>query len=285
MTFAAILLAVDGVLAETHEASRETFNDVFTEAGVAWHWDHAYFARLLKIAGSRDVKPAAMIAAFLQDRAVRLRNPRDMSNMISAMERRHKTLLHERFVKRRVQLRPGVAPFLQAASREGIDLGIIASGNMENVRTLLQTRLPSSLADKIEVISEIADCASEGHSPYVRIGQRLEVDTNKMMVVESSPVALTQARSAGMRGVLTWGLYPRFGELRRAMGAAQTVAGASSVFLDRWDCAPPADLLAFLSDVYSLQSRLARPVNQLFSHPTVTLDKEVNHAGVRHFEA
>ncbi|MEE1563085.1 MAG: HAD family hydrolase, partial [Alphaproteobacteria bacterium] len=38
MELAALMLDVDGTIAESEDAHREAFNAAFKEFGVAWHW-------------------------------------------------------------------------------------------------------------------------------------------------------------------------------------------------------------------------------------------------------
>jgi beta-phosphoglucomutase-like phosphatase (HAD superfamily) len=282
-----IIFAVDGVIAETHEARREAFNDVFDEAGVGWHWDRACYAQLLRGARGQELGACAMIGAFIGQRVVRPRHLGDLSNMIVAMERRHAVLLRERFKSRRVQLRSGIASFIQAAASERIGLAIMTHDDGENVRMLLDACLPIETRAAIEVIAlpPHGDVADRPNA-YSEATALLDADSHGCLVVESSVQGLADARAAGVTGVMTWGLYPRMDEIVAPLPGTHTssVADASSFFLSRWDCAPPRELLSYIRDVHGMQSRLLHRMD-VFIPPTATLDKEVNNAGLRYLEA
>jgi beta-phosphoglucomutase-like phosphatase (HAD superfamily) len=287
MTLGTIIFALDGVVAETHEARREAFNDVFSEAGVGWHWDRACYAQLLRDSRGQELAASALIEAFLRERVVRPRHLGDLSNMIAAMERRHASLLRDRFAHRRVQLRAGIAPFLHAAAREGITLAIMARDDSENCRTLLETRLPAELSGAIEIIALKPHCdMKNGPSTYSNIATALDMDMRRCLVVESSAPSLAEARAAGIAGLMTWGLYPRMDDITspRNLGLTTSIADAFSFLLNRWDCAPPRDLLSYIRDVHSMQCRLLYP-SDIFSPASAFLQNEVNHVGLRHLEA
>lgn len=287
MALEAIIFAVDGVIADTHEARREAFNKVFSEAGLGWHWDRATYAQLLRSAGEQELVASALIEAFLRGRVTRPRHLGDLSNMIAAMERRHASLLRDRFTCRHVEFRSGIASFLLAAAREQIDLAIVTRGDDDNVHTLLETRLPLELSAAMEVVAFEPNSDLESReTEYLEVATLLDVDIRSCLVVESSVSRLVEARVAGMAGLLTWGLYPRMDEITSVLSRANTpsIADATSFFLSRWDCAPPSVLLSYIRDVHSMQCRLLCSPNA-FIPSSAILDKEVDNVGLRYLEA
>ena len=51
---AALILDVDGTLAETEGIHRRAFNAAFTEVGLDWYWDHGTYKKLLRTAGGKE---------------------------------------------------------------------------------------------------------------------------------------------------------------------------------------------------------------------------------------
>jgi beta-phosphoglucomutase-like phosphatase (HAD superfamily) len=287
MTLEAIILAVDGVIADTHEARREAFNDVFSEAGLGWYWDRETYAQLLKAAGDRELVAGVLIGAFLKDRVTRPRHLGDLSNMIAAIERRHASLLRDRFKSRRVELRAGVAAFLQAAAKEQIILAIVSRGDDENVRALLESSLPFDLNSAIEIVSFGGPgTLRRQESPHLEVAAMLDVDIRNCLVVDSSMRSLAEANAAGMPSLMTWGLYPRWDEISSPSDAvhAPSIANAARVFLSRWDCAPASKLLSYIRDLHTMQCGLLCP-ESIFPPSTAITDKEVKNAGLRYLEA
>jgi beta-phosphoglucomutase-like phosphatase (HAD superfamily) len=283
MALEAIIFAVDGVLAETHEARREAFNEVFSEAEVGWYWDRASYGDLLKATSGHG-----MIAEFVRVRAGKWRHPRDLSNMIGAMERRHAALLLDRFNKRRVQMRDGVIAILHAAARDDIAIAIATRENADEVRALLETRLSPNLAATVEIVAgRGGDVAGDVRNVHAAALEQLGLTGRKCLAVESSARGVGDARAAGLPVLLTWGNYPRLEECGEALSlaGAPTLFGASSAVLSRWDCATPTEVLAYLRDVHALQCRLARPAAKSSSYPSAIHDKEMSDAGFGHLEA
>jgi hypothetical protein len=51
---AALILDVDGTLAETEELHRQAFNHAFAHHGLDWQWDRALYKDLLRITGGKE---------------------------------------------------------------------------------------------------------------------------------------------------------------------------------------------------------------------------------------
>jgi len=56
----ALIFDVDGTLADTEEAHRESFNCAFREHRLDWHWSRGDYARWLDVAGGKE-----RLAAFI----------------------------------------------------------------------------------------------------------------------------------------------------------------------------------------------------------------------------
>ncbi len=55
MTLRALIFDVDGTLANTErDGHRPAFNAAFSQAGLAWHWDEAFYGTLLAVTGGKE---------------------------------------------------------------------------------------------------------------------------------------------------------------------------------------------------------------------------------------
>ncbi|MGH6823963.1 MAG: HAD-IA family hydrolase [Methylocella sp.] len=54
MPLEALIFDVDGTLAETEEAHRQSFNEAFAACGLAWSWDKALYRKLLQVTGGKE---------------------------------------------------------------------------------------------------------------------------------------------------------------------------------------------------------------------------------------
>ncbi len=50
----ALVLDVDGTLADTERFHLQAFNEAFAAEGLDWHWDEALYTRLLDISGGKE---------------------------------------------------------------------------------------------------------------------------------------------------------------------------------------------------------------------------------------
>lgn len=50
----ALILDVDGTLAETEEVHRRAFNDAFAQMGLDWRWGRRIYRKLLQTAGGKE---------------------------------------------------------------------------------------------------------------------------------------------------------------------------------------------------------------------------------------
>jgi beta-phosphoglucomutase-like phosphatase (HAD superfamily) len=54
MPLEALIFDVDGTLAETEEAHRQSFNEAFAAFGVDWSWDKELYRKLLQVTGGKE---------------------------------------------------------------------------------------------------------------------------------------------------------------------------------------------------------------------------------------
>jgi beta-phosphoglucomutase-like phosphatase (HAD superfamily) len=282
MVLDTLIFAVDGVLAETHEARREAYNDVFGEARLDWSWDRARYAELLKATGGQG-----MIREFVDARLARWRYPQDLSTLIATMNRRHATLFRERILNRQVAMRPGIPPFISAAAHSGMRLVIVTDEREADVSDLLCAGLAPDLSARFEIISMADQPNGDNRSNvHVRAVESLGLSPPACLAVESTARGLKSALAARLPVVLTCGTYPQLQECSEALLGSDnpTLASASSVILGRWDCATPEDLVGHLREIHATQVRASRHKLEFNADPGAIWKKELQHAGFGHFE-
>ncbi len=74
----ALLLDVDGTLADTEDIHRQAFNAAFAEAGLDWVWDQALYGELLAVTGGKE-----RIRYFLERERPEYRLPEDGDGFIA----------------------------------------------------------------------------------------------------------------------------------------------------------------------------------------------------------
>lgn len=276
MSLRAIILAVDGVLAETHEARREAFNKVFAEAGVGWDWGRAVYAELIRSAQGGD-----MIGAFVTGHIPRWRHTNDLTNLVAAMKRRHATIYSESLANGAVKLRPGMAHFLCAAARSGVRLAVATRERRADIEDLLQANLGRTGAAVFEVVEAHDEATEAGaRSPHARVVKRLSLSPRDCLAIESSAEGLGDAIAVGLPSVITWGTYPQVQECAYALFAANDASPASnsSMIMARWDPVKAAELLVRLNDLHATHRSSSRDFTTQMPARSLA-EKELEHVG------
>jgi len=137
MTLRALVFDVDGTLADTEEAHRQSFNDAFVRFGLPWTWDRARYRELLRVSGGKE-----RLAQFVA--SLPLPDPERQRLLASVpLIHREKTRLYAELVADgRCPLRPGVARLLEEATDAGLQLAIASTTSPANVDALLAAQLP-----------------------------------------------------------------------------------------------------------------------------------------------
>jgi beta-phosphoglucomutase-like phosphatase (HAD superfamily) len=257
MALDAFIFGVDGVLAETHEARREIYNEVFREAGLKWTWDRALYGQLLKSTAGGD-----LIRDYTQTYLSGWRQNKNASTMISAMKRRHASLLAERITSRQVGMRAGIIEFLRAAHCAGMRIAIVTNEDEATVIALLNTALSPTTASSFEIVTPAH--VAPGTKLSMLHATALEIfglSPRTCLVFESTARGLRSALAAKLPVVLTWGLYPELQECGEALldRNRASLPPPSGAIVPRWDCLEPGDLLAHLREIHATQIRTCPP--------------------------
>jgi HAD superfamily hydrolase (TIGR01509 family) len=200
MTLRALILDVDGTLADTEEAHRAAFNDAFRQCGIDWNWSKPTYSHLLRTAGGKERLAAHIGSLGLSDD--------DRRRFIERIDAIHgaKTQHYTRMVQAGgVPLRPGVARLLEEAARSRILLAIATTTTLANVEALLRTTLGVDALDRFAVIGAADQAARKKPAPdiYQYVLRRLALPVEACVAIEDSANGLASAKAAGLYTIVT----------------------------------------------------------------------------------
>ena len=201
----ALIFDVDGTLAETErDGHRVAFNRAFSELGLDWNWDEALYGRLLAITGGKE-----RMLHYWRGVDPRAADAPDAAGLIAELHRR-KTRHYVALVESgAVALRPGVRRLLEQARDAGLRLAIATTTTPDNVDALLRATLGEASRGLFECIGagDIVPRKKPDPGIYLWVLERLGLDPAQCLAFEDSRPGLEAARAAGLRAVVTPGVY------------------------------------------------------------------------------
>jgi len=226
MTIKALIFDVDGTLAETEEVHRQAFNDAFVAAGLAWVWDRDLYRRLLEVTGGKE-RMAHYAEAY---------RPQDVDRvlpMIAGLHRDKTARYAEIVAAGRVPLRPGVRRLIEEAEAAGVALAVATTTTLDNVTTLLDAGLGAGAAARFAVIGagDIVPRKKPAPDIYQHVLERLGIAAEGAVAFEDSRNGLLAARGAGLRTVVTPGLYTDGGDFTEAWALVSDLGEPDAPYL------------------------------------------------------
>lgn len=213
MTLDALIFDVDGTLALTEEAHRQSFNEIFAEQGLDVHWDRATYGRLLQVAGGRE----RLTHWFRQTDPARLE--RGGPDWITEMHRRKTERFQALLAAGDLPLRPGIARLLAEARAAGLATAIATTTHRGNLDALLDGTLGPGAMAQFAAICTAGDVAHKKPAPdlYLCALDRLGLAGNRCLAIEDSGLGLQSARSAGIPVLITTNDYFAGDDFRQAL--------------------------------------------------------------------
>jgi HAD superfamily hydrolase (TIGR01509 family) len=204
MELAALMLDVDGTIAESEDAHREAFNVAFKEFGVAWHWDKAIYRDLLGVSGGRE-----RIRHYINRTHPEMASRPDLYSFIEAMHQSKSQAYAELVAEKVVGMRPGVIRLLSEARERGLRLALVTSTTEENLRTLFDKALGNDVFSWFEVIGDGSKVPAKKPAPdiYSWALQELGLPAALCLAIEDSPKGLRAALAAGVAAIVTVSSY------------------------------------------------------------------------------
>lgn len=198
----ALILDVDGTLAETEEAHRQAFNTAFAGAGLDWRWERAVYKDLLRVAGGKE-----RIRAFDNSRDGQ---PPLLSDSEIAELHQIKTRLYAELITNGgCPLRPGVRALLDAARRRGQQLAIATTTSYQNIDVLLSASLGQDWEQWFAAIAAGDEVTRKKPAPdvYLQVLFKLKLPAQQCLAVEDSGIGLAAASGAGIPVLISRSAY------------------------------------------------------------------------------
>lgn len=195
----AVIFGAIGVIAETSDLQRQSFNLAFAEAGLDWSWDVATYRRLLKINGGQ-----ARLRAYRDENPSRSGVSEDVIAAIHERKTHHYAALT---ADGALRPRAGVVELIAACQAAGVRVALCTSTSAENVNALreaLKDTLDFTCFASITTIDKIAT-VKPAPDAYLHCLSQLGLAADEVIAIEDTPVSMASAIAAGIAVVVTPG--------------------------------------------------------------------------------
>ena len=126
MKYKALLFGSIGMIIETSEIQRQSFNDAFKEVGLDWHWDETDYKNLLqKSGGAKRIEDFAQKNNFTVD--------------ASKIRFRKTELFNKYLIDGNFEPREGVLDIINYVKENGLKLGFVTSTTTNNINAVFTT--------------------------------------------------------------------------------------------------------------------------------------------------
>ncbi|MFN6994753.1 MAG: HAD-IA family hydrolase [Aquincola tertiaricarbonis] len=213
MTTEALILDVDGTLADTEEVHRQAFNQAFERLHLGWQWTAATYRRLLTVTGGKE-----RIAAFIDESSLPVAQRRALMARVPEIHAL-KTDVYTSIVRDGgLPLRPGVERLLDEAHEAGLRLAIASTTTAANIDALLQAAWGARGLELFDVIACGDQVRHKKPAPDI---YQLALDTlglppERCIAFEDSANGLRSARTAGLWTVVTPTFWTEGGDFTAA---------------------------------------------------------------------
>jgi beta-phosphoglucomutase-like phosphatase (HAD superfamily) len=193
MPLEALIFDVDGTLAETEEAHRQSFNEAFAAFGVDWNWDKELYRELLQVTGGKERLQHYIDAWKPQSsEVVRAR----FAEIYEAKSARYAALVKSGAAP----ARPGVRRLITEAHARGVRLAIATTSLPGSVDLVLHAMFGEEGPSWFAVIAAGDVVARKKPAPdvYRYVLEKLECDPGSCVAFEDSENGVKAARAAGL---------------------------------------------------------------------------------------
>lgn len=196
----ALIFDVDGTLADTEEAHRQSFNDAFRAHGVEFCWSRELYRELLQVTGGKE-----RLAAFFDRTRLTESERGRLYGLIPRLHATKTSFYRERMESGKVPLRPGVRRLMTEARAAGVRLAIASTTSPENVSALLEGALGYGALAGFSVIATGDAVQRKKPAPdiYLLALSRLGVTAGHAVAFEDSAIGVAAAKAAGLLTVAT----------------------------------------------------------------------------------
>jgi HAD superfamily hydrolase (TIGR01509 family) len=200
----ALLLDVDGTLADTEEVHRQAFNAAFAHAGLGWVWGPSLYHDLLSVTGGKE-----RIRYYLDRDRPDVILPGDADGFIAQLHQSKTELFIGSLAAGTVPLRPGVERLIRDAKAQGLRLAIVTTTSPENVTALFEHSFGDNVADWFDVIAAGGVVPNKKPAPdiYEYALSELGLAAGQCIAIEDSANGLASALAAGVVTLITVNRY------------------------------------------------------------------------------
>jgi HAD superfamily hydrolase (TIGR01509 family) len=196
----ALIFDVDGTLADTEEAHRQSFNDAFRAHGLKFCWSRERYRELLQVTGGKE-----RMAAFFDGTQLIESERQRLYGLIPRLHATKTSFYRERIERGRVPLRCGVRRLMSEARTAGVRLAIASTTSPENVAALLEGALGYEALADFSVIATGDAVPRKKPAPdiYLLALSRLGIAARRAVAFEDSAIGVAAAKAAGLLTVAT----------------------------------------------------------------------------------
>ncbi|MGH6840712.1 MAG: HAD-IA family hydrolase [Methylocella sp.] len=202
MPLEALIFDVDGTLAETEEAHRQSFNEAFAAFGLDWNWDKELYRKLLQVTGGKERLLLYIDAWKPQNSELVLARFAEFYEQTSS---RYAALV----ASGAAPARPGVCRLIREAHERGARLAIATTSLRESVDVILRAMFGDDGTSWISVIAAGDVVAHKKPAPdvYRYTLEKLECDPGTCVAFEDSENGVKAACAAGLPVLATPSYY------------------------------------------------------------------------------
>lgn len=203
MALKAIILDVDGTMAETADVKRAAFNQAFAEIGLDWVWGRIVFQQILN-----STLQGGEAAYYARVRHPDLAIALQQNGALAQINRRQQMIYRSLLEAGAAQLRPGIARLMAEAVSGRVKLALCSNGPRQEFETLLYNRFGREMVDALaaSVSSEDVKVATPVQA-YQLCLKRLALSPQDVVVIEDSAAGCAAAARLGMTVIATPGQY------------------------------------------------------------------------------
>ena len=200
----ALLLDVDGTLADTEEIHRQAFNSAFEQAGLDWVWGQDLYHELLAVTGGKE-----RIRYYLDRDRPDVSLPVDADAFIARLHKSKTEFYVGNIAAGTVPLRPGVERLIRDAKAHGLRLAIVTTTTPANVTALFEHSFGDNVEGWFDVIAAggVVPNKKPAADIYDYALSELDLAAEQCIAIEDSANGLESARAAGVETLITVNRY------------------------------------------------------------------------------
>jgi len=212
MDLRALILDVDGTLAQTADVKRAAFNQAFAEAGLDWIWGRVVFQQIIT-----RTSPGGEAGYYAHIRHPEVSQEMARNGTLEKIQRRQQTIYHGLLESGAVQLRPGVARLMAEAVAGRVKLALCSTGPRQEFETLIYNRFGREMLEALATTVALEDLKTPSLGrAYGLCLQRLSLAAPEVLVIEDSGVGCIAAARLGLTVIATPSQYTCQDQFRAA---------------------------------------------------------------------